>query len=289
MLGSASADPVHHERVALVAIDLGPKVATYLRAKATTQIEEGLAAAGYDVLPTAQVAPRLTGDLATCREGPCVRSIADALGVASVVFATITSKDESSIITMSLYDVESARPVAEVREVCDLCGDSELVERLGVAASALRVQATEARERKARLAAQSKPIEHVPPPQVQATEPEPQRSLVPGIAVGVTGVAAIGVGIYLIALDGRGTCSPGDEPVYPAQGAVIRYPDPTDPGKYVCRDIYRTKTLGIVGAGLGAAAAALGVALIVHSHHRGRTVEVEPTAGGASVKVSLSW
>ena len=279
------AEPAPRERAAVVAIDLGPNVPPYVRAKATTQIEEGLATSGYVVLPTSEVGPRLAGALAICREGACVRSVVQALGVDAAVFVSITRKDESSVITMRLYDAESAQRTAEVHDVCDLCGESELIDRLGVAASALHAQAIEGRERRARLAAQSKPVEIAPPP----PHPEESRSLVPGLVTAATGAVALGVGIYLIAIDGRGTCTAGDQPVYPAPGAVIRYPDPADPGTFICRDIYKTKTLGIVGAGVGLAAVALGVTLVIHARHRDHAVEIAPTAGGATLKVSLSW
>lgn len=275
-VGTASAAPPR-ERAAVVAIDAGTDVPAHVRDKAVPPIEEGLAAAGYDVVPGAQVTPRLTGPLAACREGACVRDVGHALGVAAVVYASITRKGESTIIVMRLYDGTSGERFAEIHEVCDLCGEAELVERLGVAASALRVKAAEARERAAQR-----------PAPVAKVKRRTHGSVVPGVVTGVLGLGAVAAGVYLVGIDGNGTCHAGDTPVYPDPGAVIRYPDPGDHAVFVCRDIYKTKTPGLVAAGVGLAAAVAGVALVVRARS-GKTIEVAPEPTGASVKVSVPW
>jgi hypothetical protein len=94
--------------------------------------------------------------------------------------------------------------------------------------------------------------------------------------------------VISLALDGRGTCSPGDGPVYPDPGAVIRFPDPNDPTRYVCREIYQTKTLGMVATGVGVVAIAASVALVVRAT-RGSMLEVSPTTTGAQVKATFRW
>ena len=40
-----------------------------------------MAAAGYDVVPPEQSSKQLTGDLATCKSGPCLAQVAKTLGV----------------------------------------------------------------------------------------------------------------------------------------------------------------------------------------------------------------
>jgi hypothetical protein len=281
----AFADVKPRERAVVGAIDLGPAVPMYLAAKATTQIEEGLAAAGYDVVPSGEN-QRLASELAGCREGTCVRRVGETLGVQAVVYATIRRQDDNTVITMRLFDASTASQAAEVNEVCELCGEAELSERLGVAASTLRARAVEARERRDKLAVKPQPpLPPVqPPPRVRE-----KRSLVPGIVIGASGVLVLGGGIFLIAIDGRGMCSPGDQPVFPASGAVIRYRDPANPSDYVCRDIYKTRSLGIVGTGLGVIALAAGTALVIRARGHERTVELTPIPGGAAVKVSVPW
>jgi hypothetical protein len=289
----ADPTPYERERAALAAIDLGKQVPRYLGAKAIVQIEGGLAAAGYDVLPSVQVRPRLTGDLAACRDGACVRLVGHALNVQALVFASFDRTDENIVITMRLYDAATGRRESEVREVCDLCGEAEFSERLAVAASTLRARAVEARERREQLTSRS--VSPAPGEPARSTASQPasrpasqRRSMIPGAAVGAAGALALGGGIYLLAINGRGACSPGDEPVYPARGAVIRYPDPANQDSYICRDVYHTKAVGLATSAIGVVALAAGVALVVRA--RGHdTVEVSPVIGGAQVKASISW
>jgi len=282
---SALADSKPRERAVVAAIDLGTTVPTYLAAKVTAQIEAGLAAAGYDVVRGAKGQP-LIDELARCREGACVRSVGEALAVQAVVYATIVGQNDNTVITMRLFDASTTQQEAEVHEVCELCGETELSERLGLAASTLRARAVEARERRAKLAVENHPQ---PPGQPRSQPKRGSRSMAPGIAIGAAGAVVLAGGIYLIAIDGSGMCSPGDEPIFPAPGAVIRYRDPTNHHNYVCRDIYKTKSLGIVGTGLGIVGLAAGAVLVIRARDHGRSVELAPLPGGGAVKVSLPW
>jgi hypothetical protein len=214
--------------------------------------------------------------------------------VRSLVTVTIDSKDENTVVTMRLHDGSTGQREAEVREVCDLCGQAELSDRLGIAASALRARAIEAREREAKQPptrpATTGPATSARAPADAAGQGRAElRSLGPGILAGAAGAIAVGAGIYLLAIDGRGTCEPGDQPVYPDPGAVIRYPDPANQDVYVCRERYETQLPGIATVGAGVAAIAAGVALVVRARHRGRSVEIAPRAGGATVQVSWPW
>jgi hypothetical protein len=280
----AAADPPPPERAAVVAIEQGPSVPDYLRAMATNQIAAGLLAAGYELLPAADVSARLTGELAKCRDGACVRRVGEALGVRSLVFVTLEGTGDETVIAMRVHDGRTGLREAEVREVCELCGQAELLVRIGVAASALRVRAHELR----REAASAKTAA-APAPARTAIPAGASRSIVPGIVVGLAGALAVGGGLYLMALDGRGTCARGDGPVFPDPDAVIRYPDPSNLDRFVCRDVYETRTSGIAVASVGVAAVAAGVALVVRARRRARAVEIAPRAGGASVGVSWSW
>jgi hypothetical protein len=282
----AAADPSPRERAAIVAIDLGPGTPGYLGPMAASHIEAGLTAAGYEVV---RVGTQLPGELATCRDGACVRRIGEVLGVRSLVLARIDGEGENTLLTLRLHDGRTGERVAEVHEVCDLCGQAELSGRLRLAAQALRPRSLEVRAaRDPQPAAGPAPA----PTPADRTAPGPgarpraSRSSMPGILVGAAGAAAIGGGLYLVAIHGRGTCARGDGPVYPAPGAVIRY---NDFGGFECRDVYETRTLGIASAGVGAVALAAGVALFVRARQGGRMVEVLPGPGGATIGVSGSW
>jgi len=279
---AAAADPEPRERVAVIAIDLGPGAPAYLQASARSQIDAGLAAAGYEIVPAAEVAARVTGELASCRDGACVQRVGAALGAPSLVFVAIEGKDEDTTVQLRLHDGRTGEREAEVREVCDLCGQAELSQRLGIAASALRARALEARARRAKQAAPA------PAPSAPAAAGA-RRSLVPGVLAGAAGAIAVAGGLYLLVIDGRGTCHRGDRPVYPAPGAVIRYPDPTNPDVFVCRDRYETRTPGIATVGVGVAALAAGVALVIRARHRTPAVEIAPQPGGAAVGVWWPW
>ncbi|HWO25336.1 MAG TPA: hypothetical protein VNO30_41635 [Kofleriaceae bacterium] len=285
----------HRERAAVVAIDLGAGAPTYLRTTAASQVEAGLAAAGYDVMPVAAASAQLTGELAKCRDGACVRRVGAALGVRSLVFVTLDGKDENTIVTLRVHDGRTGERDAEVREVCDLCGQAELAARLGIAASTVRAAASEARARREQQALSAASSAKTGPAAGAGAAPGAApgggatRSIVPGLGIGVTGALALAAGAYLVAIDGRGTCKRGDGPVYPEPGAVIWYPDPSNMDLFVCRDVYETKVMGIASAGVGAAALVAGALLVVRARRTDRTVEIAPGAGGATVKVTWPW
>lgn len=174
--GSASADSTK-ERAAILSIDLGKGVGEFVRAKASAQVLQGLSAAGYEVVPPEQTTKQLSGDLATCKSGPCLAQVGKALNASALVSVSITRKLDSQIIVMQLLEASSGQVVADIHEVCDLCGQDELEERLGVAASALRSKA---------IAFIAKRSSNAPTP-APVVVPQPggilRVAVVPGIAV----------------------------------------------------------------------------------------------------------
>src|SRR5258706_5396145 len=161
VLIALSASVVAAPRAAVLAVDLSGGAPEYVRAKAGSRVQDGLAAAGYDVMPKDQVTAKLAGELASCRSGSCLAKGGKALDVTSLVLVTVTRKDESTIIVMRLLDPASGDVIAEVHEVCDLCGQQELEARIRVAASALRRKAET--ERAKRDAVAHVEVPHVPP------------------------------------------------------------------------------------------------------------------------------
>jgi hypothetical protein len=175
--GSAAAQG-SKERAAILSIDLGKGVQEFVRAKAAAQVLQGLGAAGYEVIPPEQSSKQLTGDLASCKSGPCLGQVGKTLDASALVKVSITRKLDSQIIVMQLVEASSGEVVADIHEVCDLCGQDELEERLGVAASALRSKAV------AHIAKRAPAAAPVPPPVVVAQAGGPLRvAVVPGIAV----------------------------------------------------------------------------------------------------------
>jgi hypothetical protein len=175
--GSAAAQSAK-ERAALLSIELGKGVQEFVRAKAVAQVQQGLGSAGYEVVPPDQASKQLGGDLASCKSGPCLAQVGKALNASALVNVSITRKLDSQIIVMQMLEASSGEVVADIHEVCDLCGQDELEERLGVAASALRSKAA------AHVAKRASATPVVAPPVVVAQAGGPIRvAVVPGIAV----------------------------------------------------------------------------------------------------------
>lgn len=160
----------------MIAVDLAGGAPDFMRAKAHTGVTGGLTAAGFDVVPQDQVSAKVTGDLAACRQGPCLATVGKAVGASLLVVVTITRKDESTIIVIRSFDPKTGEMLADIHEVCDLCGQSELGDRLDVAASALRAKAKAELQRRA---------ERVDLPRVAGRL---RVGIVPGIAVNVDNV-----------------------------------------------------------------------------------------------------
>lgn len=274
-LGASSAwgQPQPKQRAAIAVIDAGERVSAHVVALARATITSGLESAGYTVVDASE----LPATLATCRHGECIRDLANLEHVDAIVIVSIKMRDESQVIDLELFDGNTTQRIAQVHEFCDLCGEAELDDRLGVAASGLRAQAVVASELRARREIDDRPATSSPPSQI------------PGLVLGVAGLVTIGAGAYALSLDGKGTCSVGDTPVYPASNAVIRYPDPNDPGRFVCRNLYHTQLGGLVAMGAGVLALTAGVALVIRARDRQQVVEVTPLPGGARLSVAVSW
>lgn len=177
-LGSARAQP--KERAAILAIDLGKGVQEFVRAKATAQVQQGLIAAGYDVVSPEVTAKSLSAELAACKSGPCLAQVAKALAATSLVHVSITRKHDSQIIVMRMLEPATGDALADIHEVCDLCGQDELEERIGVAASALRAKALAQLNKRAAAATPA----GAPPVVVAQAPGGPLRvAIIPGIAV----------------------------------------------------------------------------------------------------------
>lgn len=176
-VGSANGQSTK-ERAAILSIELGKGVQEFVRAKAATQVREGLTAAGYDVVAPEQSSKQLSGELAACKSGPCLAQVAKTLQASALVTVSITRKHDSQIVVMRLLEPTTGDAVADIHEVCDLCGQDELEERIGVAASALRAKAVAA------LARRPSASPTVAPAPVVAQAGGPVRvAIVPGIAV----------------------------------------------------------------------------------------------------------
>src|ERR1041384_6194761 len=83
------------ERASIVSIELGKGIQESVRAKASTQVQQGLIAAGYDIVPP----------------DPQDKSSAQ-------VTISITRKVDSTIIVLKMVDPQTGDAIADIHEVC---------------------------------------------------------------------------------------------------------------------------------------------------------------------------
>ena len=160
-LAATAAADTPKEKASIVSIELGKGVQPFVREKASAQVQQGLIAAGYEVVPPD------TKDKTTAQ-----------------VTVNITRKLDSTIIVMKMTDPATGDAIADIHEVCDLCGQDELEERIGVAASALRAKAAAERNKRLQAAQASAPQPPAPPAEKVVAGPGPLHvAVVPGIAV----------------------------------------------------------------------------------------------------------
>jgi hypothetical protein len=182
-IGSAAAQGPK-EKAAILGVELGKGVPDSLRVKTTSEMQQGLTAAGYDLVPTEQV-KKLSGDLAACKSGKCLVQVGKALGASALVSASITRERDVQTITMQLADASSGDVVADVREVCERCGKDELDERLAIAVSTLRSKAGAQLAMRTNAATSAVPASAPAVPPVPSAQPGEtlKVAVVPGIAV----------------------------------------------------------------------------------------------------------
>jgi hypothetical protein len=95
-------------------------------------LEEGLAAAGYQVVPRKQVIDALAKkDLPEgCTFGPCLIAIGDALNVSLVLAARITATGPSYTFLLTMVSAKTGAPVAQVADTCPVCTIDEALSQM---------------------------------------------------------------------------------------------------------------------------------------------------------------
>src|SRR5437867_997332 len=104
------------ERAAILAVDLGGGAAEFLRPKAAVRVQDGLGAAGYEVVSLDDLHKRVPADLHGCRSGHCLGMVAKAVEANALVLVSVTRKDDSTIIVMRLLDPQSGEAFVEIHE-----------------------------------------------------------------------------------------------------------------------------------------------------------------------------
>jgi hypothetical protein len=197
----------------------GSAEAPMLREQLYHSLAGGLAAAGLAVVPRQEIGPRLAAapGLVGCETSPCLKRVADLLGVRRIIRAQVEIFGSSYV-----YRLEYLGPDGKLRNRaegrCDVCTVAEVNEQV----SQLAVRLARAKE----VAPPPPPPPPAPtggerpaatpsaPPHASPVGPPPShdrpRRLAPvwkWAALG-TSVVAIIVGASLAAVDGNGSCSP---------------------------------------------------------------------------------
>jgi hypothetical protein len=256
-------------RIAVMGLSVD-NVAPDVREKLDAAVAGGLAASGAEVVAAAQTAKKIAEKGMTgCETSTCLAGVAQALGARYLIRGHIGMDGRNYAVRLEMIDGASGG-VVEIREDrCEICTENEAYEAASVAASALKAAVS---KRNVALAAGELAGRAGPPlpagaplagdpgagaigasSSLSAADAAMTASPAPAARgrrfgalswVGVgAGVVAIGTGIFLLSIDGDGTCSH-------AAGEL-------------CESRYQTKAGGITLIGVGALAAAAGAALLV--------------------------
>jgi hypothetical protein len=170
-------------------------------------------------------------------------------------------------IEIVVLAAQDGRPVSEASGACRLCAQAELL-----AAIAAQVAALEGTfENVPTIGAPMVPFEPVPLDREPIEPAEPPRVglKISGWASFALGLAGVGAGAALLALDGREhgpTCGVDDRDI---NGS--------------CPNVYTTQVAGIVSVGAGGAAIMIGSGLLIagrRKHDHGPRARLVPAAGG---------
>jgi hypothetical protein len=265
---AAAAAAAGKPRIAVTAVT-AEQVGAGVREKLEAAVAGGLAASGAEVIDGAETARRIADKgLAGCETSACLSGIAQATGAQYLVRGRVERLGRSYSVHLEMIDGASGAAVGTRNDRCEICTENEAFETASIGASSLKAEVSR-RRAGARSDLAAPPRAPATAPAVLAVASPPGAgagadstvSSSPGAAIGApgssagprgrtwpwvgigTGAIAVGAGIYLLSIDGRGTCdnAPGDP----------------------CPLQYQTKAGGITLMTVGVLAAALGAALLV--------------------------
>ena len=295
---------------AVIRLDAAGDIPRAMTERFATSLSAGLSAAGFSVVAPSRVASATKG-AEPCSGGPCAVALSERVRARYLLMAEVTRDGETYVSTLRLIDGSDGTVSASVTDTCEVCGTARVAEQLTVAASSLKARLEVDRAAEAELAAYkaARERELAEAAREEAARLEAARAGRGGPESGPVmstrrpfpwgavvllsgGALAAGGGIWLLALHGRGTCSPGD-PVFPDDPkGVIAFPNPADPDEYRCRFHYYTLPHGLTALGVGGAALLGGaVWMIVGTRPRKVPVTTSVTLlpGGIAGTVGVRW
>jgi hypothetical protein len=204
----APAAGAERPRIALMQLD-GPKVAPDLRERMSHAVHEGLLAAGADVVDGMPAAATGPGG-APCQGPGCVTAVARATVAGYVVRGTLELEGRTYGLRLEMLDGKTGDLLDSREDRCEICTEGEALEMAGVSASALKVQVFKKKAAAPAAAAVLPPaaaLELKEPPKEPAYHETGHRGL--GWIGVAAGGAAIIAGLWMLALNGNGTCEDG--------------------------------------------------------------------------------
>jgi hypothetical protein len=112
------------------------------QAKLRASLRGGLAAAGFDVVPDAEVDKAIAaGGLSGCDTLSCLRRIGELVMARRVIKANVEVIGNTHVVSsLELIDLSDGRTLASAKDNCDVCTMKEVNDGLSNAAAALRMQ-----------------------------------------------------------------------------------------------------------------------------------------------------
>jgi hypothetical protein len=249
-------------RIAVLAVTV-EHAAPEVQRKLEAAVAGGLAASGADVVDSAATARRSTEKgLGQCETSTCLAAVAEATGARYLIRGRVELVGRNYAVHLEMLDGLTGGPIDMREDRCEICTETEAYETASVAASALKAQVSKRRlapgaggvpagsAAASRVASDASGGSGRSPAgpssalvgEVVTPAPAPRWRALPVIGL-AAGALAIGAGVYLLAINGQGTCrgAPGD----------------------VCEFQYQTRAGGITLVSVGALAAAVGTTLLV--------------------------
>jgi hypothetical protein len=171
------------ERVAIAVFNVtGQPLAAEAQIKLRASLRGGLAAAGFDVVPDADVQRVVASSgIAGCDTMSCLRRIGELVMVRRVVKATVEVIGTTHVVsTLELIDLADGKVAASAKDNCDVCTMKEVNDGLSNAAAALRMQL------EGTTAQAAPPLAAAPPP--PPAEAPSHRTLYIGLAAASAGL-----------------------------------------------------------------------------------------------------
>jgi len=146
-------------RVAVLPVEFEGRVPDVSRISLSERLVEGLARAGFEVSAGDVLKSALHNNPApeTCHAPNCYKQIATKLALDFLVIAQVKIKERNYELKLQLVKGTTGKPQSEERETCELCGISEVGEKLDKLASSLMSHVGPLRTDPAHVTVQSEP------------------------------------------------------------------------------------------------------------------------------------